>query len=126
MSAASHRRGRRIGGRRARPPDNQHGPPAVSDRDPGLCSAPASRARAPARPTHGRSRRLHVPLFDLPLAELRAYAPDLAEPADLDAFWSATIADARGHNLAASFQPTDSGLTVVESFDVTYAGFGGQ
>ncbi len=63
--------------------------------------------------------------FDLPLAELRAYEPALSEPADLDAFWAATLAEAASHPLDATFTPVDSGLTEVVSYDVTYAGFGG-
>ena len=35
------------------------------------------------------------PTYDLPLDELRAYAPALAEPADFDAFWQETLARAR-------------------------------
>jgi cephalosporin-C deacetylase len=56
---------------------------------------------------------------------LRAYSPDLTAPADLDSFWSRTLAEARTHELAATFAPVDSGLTVVDTFDVTFAGFGG-
>jgi cephalosporin-C deacetylase len=63
--------------------------------------------------------------YDLPLAELRAYAPDLAEPAGLDAFWSRTLAETRSHPIGATFTPVDTGLTQVVSYDVTYAGFGG-
>ena len=64
--------------------------------------------------------------FDLPLEELRRYAPDLSEPADLDQFWSRTLAEARAHDLAVNFTPVDSGLTAIETHDVTYAGFGGS
>jgi cephalosporin-C deacetylase len=66
-----------------------------------------------------------VPQYDLPLSELRAYAPDLQEPADLDQFWSTTLAEARTHDPAATFAPVDSGLAVIETLDVTFAGFGG-
>ena len=66
-----------------------------------------------------------LPQFDLPLPELRAYSPALAEPADLDAFWAGTLADARGHDLAVTCTKVDTGLTVIESFDVSFAGFGG-
>jgi cephalosporin-C deacetylase len=66
-----------------------------------------------------------MPLFDLPLAELRAYAPDRPDPADLDRFWLDTLAVARGHDLASTFVPIDTGLSVIETFDVTFAGFGG-
>jgi cephalosporin-C deacetylase len=64
--------------------------------------------------------------FDLPIPELRAYRPDLAEPDDLDAFWASTLAETREHPLAASFQAVDSRLTVIETYDVTFAGFGGH
>jgi cephalosporin-C deacetylase len=66
-----------------------------------------------------------VPFFDLPLDELRAYAPDLPEPPDLDAFWASTLAETRAYDLAATFVPVATGLTVIETFDVTFAGFGG-
>jgi cephalosporin-C deacetylase len=66
-----------------------------------------------------------VPQFDLPVAELRAYSPDLPEPADLDAFWSNTLSEARTHDLATNFATVDSGLSVIDTFDVTFAGFGG-
>ena len=46
-------------------------------------------------------------------------------PADLDAFWATTLAEARGHDLAATFTPVDTGLAVIDTFDVTFAGFGG-
>lgn len=63
--------------------------------------------------------------FDLPLAELRAYAPVLPEAPDFDVFWAATLAQTRQHDLAATFTPIDSGLAVLDSYDVTFAGFGG-
>ena len=66
-----------------------------------------------------------MPQYDLPLAELRTYAPALTAPADLDAFWDATLAEARRHPLAVTCTPVDSGLTVVDNFDVSFAGFGG-
>jgi cephalosporin-C deacetylase len=63
---------------------------------------------------------------DMPLAEMRSYRPKLAAPADLDRFWSATLAAARAHALDVTFRPVDSGLTVIDTYDVTYAGFGGS
>jgi cephalosporin-C deacetylase len=67
-----------------------------------------------------------MPQFDLPLDELNTYAPTLAEPPGLDAFWKATLSEANTHPLNAVFTPVDTGLTVLESFDVTFAGFGGD
>lgn len=64
--------------------------------------------------------------FDMPLAEMRAYTPPLTVPADLDAFWSTTLAEARAHDIAARFSAVDSGLVMVETHDVTFAGFGGS
>ncbi|WP_182113278.1 MULTISPECIES: acetylxylan esterase [unclassified Actinotalea] len=67
-----------------------------------------------------------MPLFDLPLHELRAYRPELDEPADFDEFWRTTLAEARAHDLALRVEPVETGLRLVEVFDVTFAGFGGQ
>jgi cephalosporin-C deacetylase len=62
---------------------------------------------------------------DFPLDTLRVYRPALAVPADLETFWTDTLAEARRHTLAASFTPIDTGLAVVETFDVSYGGFDG-
>lgn len=64
--------------------------------------------------------------YDLPLDELRVYDPRLPAPDDLRAFWSDTLADARGHALDVTFEPVDTGLALIETFDVTFAGFGGS
>lgn len=64
--------------------------------------------------------------FDLPLDQLRTYQPPRDEPADFDAFWQATIAEARGAPLDARFEPVDAGLSTIETFDVTFSGYGGQ
>ena len=64
--------------------------------------------------------------FDLPLDELRAYKPARHEPADFDAFWSDTLAEASAAAFDAEFQPFDAGLTSLEVSDVTFAGFGGD
>ncbi|MFI2705254.1 acetylxylan esterase [Cellulosimicrobium composti] len=71
-----------------------------------------------------------MPLFDLPLAELETYAPALDEPADLDAFWSRTLAESRaaGGDLAETvrLEPVDTGLDLVVVDDVTFPGFAGH
>ncbi len=67
-----------------------------------------------------------MPLFDLPLAELQNYKPPRREPPDFDAFWQATLAETRRRPLAARFELADFGLRTVDSFDVTYHGYGGQ
>lgn len=65
-------------------------------------------------------------LFDLPLDELRNYRSQSVEPADFDAFWTSTLAEARTHELDARFAPVATGLSTVEVYDVTFAGFGGH
>jgi cephalosporin-C deacetylase len=65
-------------------------------------------------------------LFDLPLEQLRTYQPQREEPADFDAFWQRTLAEADQFPLGATFEPVDYGLRTVETFDVTFNGYGGQ
>ena len=67
-----------------------------------------------------------MPFFDLSLDELQKYTPTRNEPADFDAFWQATLSETRKHPLDAQFKPHETGLALVESFDVTFRGFGGQ
>lgn len=64
--------------------------------------------------------------YDLPLAELETYSPDLPEPADLDAFWGETLAAARRHPLAVTWAPAATDLVAFETLDVTFPGFDGQ
>jgi len=65
-------------------------------------------------------------LFDLPLDQLRARRSTSVEPTDFDRFWADTLAEARQHELDARFEPVHTGLSTVESYDVTFAGFGGH
>jgi cephalosporin-C deacetylase len=65
-------------------------------------------------------------VVDLPLAELRAYRPDRTEPSDFDAFWSATLAEARAAGKEPVFHRVLTPLRAVTVDDVTFSGFGGQ
>jgi len=65
-------------------------------------------------------------LFDLPLEKLRSYRPEREEPEDFDIFWQQTLDEARSFPLSATFKPVDYGLRLVETFDVTFNGYGGQ
>ena len=67
-----------------------------------------------------------MPLFDMPLDEMRVYKPPRDEPDDFDAFWADTLAEARAHDLDAVFEPADFGLATLEVYDVTYSGFNGE
>lgn len=65
-------------------------------------------------------------LFDLPLDQLRQYAPAVDEPADFDAFWRTTLAEAAAVPVIVDVRPEKTDLRLVESWDVTFAGFGGD
>ena len=67
-----------------------------------------------------------MPLIDLPLEELRHYRPRLRVPEDLDEFWDTTLAGAGRFDLAPGYTRVESGLVVTETYDVTFAGFGGH
>jgi cephalosporin-C deacetylase len=62
--------------------------------------------------------------YDWPWEQLREYRPSLAVPADLEEFWRDTLD--RTEPPRVTFRPADSGLLAVETFDVTYAGYGGD
>lgn len=64
--------------------------------------------------------------YDLPLAELEAFRPEVREPADFDEFWERTIADARAAGGDVILTPAASQLPHVEIYDVTFPGFAGQ
>lgn len=64
--------------------------------------------------------------FDLPIEQLQTYLPQRNEPQDFREFWAATITEARRHALQARFEPADSGLSLVDAYDLTFNGYGGQ
>ncbi|MCD0483568.1 acetylxylan esterase [Streptacidiphilus sp. ASG 303] len=63
---------------------------------------------------------------DMPLDELRAYRPARTEPEDFDAFWKATLDEARAAARPAVLDPVATRLTMADVFDVTFTGFAGQ
>jgi cephalosporin-C deacetylase len=64
--------------------------------------------------------------FDFPLEHLQTYKPALDIPNDFDDFWQTTLDEARQHPLEARFKSVDYGLKTIETFDVSFAGYGGQ
>lgn len=64
--------------------------------------------------------------FDMPLEKLRKYRPKREEPRDFDAFWKRTLSETGKHDLGAKFELIDAGLKTLETFDVTFRGYGGQ
>ena len=66
--------------------------------------------------------------YDLPLEELRRYAPPLdgIVAPDFDAFWARTLAEAEGLARPPEVTRFKTGLRAIESFDVAFSGFGGH
>ncbi|PKQ25843.1 MAG: acetylxylan esterase [Actinobacteria bacterium HGW-Actinobacteria-4] len=64
--------------------------------------------------------------IDLPLSELRTYQPDVREPADFDAFWTRTLAEARAIGGDVELTDIDARLPHVSISDLTFPGFGGH
>jgi cephalosporin-C deacetylase len=66
-------------------------------------------------------------LTDLPYAELVDYQPEVLEPADFDAFWDGTLAEARAHAIEPAITPmSGTFLTTVDVFDVRFPGWNGE
>jgi cephalosporin-C deacetylase len=67
-----------------------------------------------------------VAFFDLPLEQLQQYRPQREEMPDFDEFWRTTLAEARQYPLNPQFEPVDTGLSMIDTYDVTFSGYGGQ
>ncbi len=67
-----------------------------------------------------------MPLFDMPLEELRVYCPPRAEPPDFDAFWARALADARAFALDPRFEAAAEDFATLDVFDVSFSGFNGD
>src|SRR5260370_37126099 len=63
---------------------------------------------------------------DMPLDQLKTYMPPRNEPGDFDTFWQRTLAEVRRTPLNPKFEAVDYGLRTVETFDVTFSGYGGE
>jgi len=64
--------------------------------------------------------------FDLPLDKLESYLPTRTEPNDFDVFWAQTLRETRQFTLSPQFVQIDIGLRTVDTYDVTFSGYGGQ
>ncbi|QTE29392.1 acetylxylan esterase [Pengzhenrongella sicca] len=64
--------------------------------------------------------------FDMPIDELRRYRPQVAEPDDFDPSWARTLTQARQHPCLLAVKPVENHLTLVDSWDVTFAGYDGH
>jgi cephalosporin-C deacetylase len=67
----------------------------------------------------------NLPSIDLPLEQLRVYRPLAEPPADLDGFWSLTLAEARRHAGPLELEPAGPPLTGVTAHAVVFPGSDG-
>lgn len=66
-------------------------------------------------------------LFDFSYDKLVEYKPPLTVQADFDDFWKETLKETEAHPLAAQFTKLeDPFYRLVDAYDVTFSGFGGQ
>ncbi|WP_157607379.1 acetylxylan esterase [Sanguibacter suarezii] len=65
-------------------------------------------------------------MFDQPLHQLKTYLPEVAEPDDFDEFWERVLDRARTSPAVIDVTSEDSGLTLVDTWDITFAGFDGH
>jgi cephalosporin-C deacetylase len=63
---------------------------------------------------------------DLPEPALREYRSTQTDPDDFDEFWAATLAETRAHPLDLRVDRVDAGVTTLDVYDVTFAGWAGQ
>ncbi|TIX63571.1 MAG: acetylxylan esterase, partial [Mesorhizobium sp.] len=67
-----------------------------------------------------------MPFLDLIQPELAAYVSGVAMPGDFAQFWTSTIAEARQAGGEVSIVRAQTTLKAIQSFDVTFPGFGGH
>jgi len=62
----------------------------------------------------------------MPETALWEHRSTQTEPDDFDAFWAATLDETRAHPIDVRVEAVDTGLTTVDVYDVTFAGWAGQ
>ncbi len=67
-----------------------------------------------------------MPLTDLSGDALEAYRSSVTAPDDLDAFWTSTLTEARSLAVEPQLRQVDCGLRLVDTYDVTFSGYGGH
>ncbi|MBZ5738837.1 acetylxylan esterase [Nocardioides mangrovi] len=67
-----------------------------------------------------------MPQYDLPHDQLLTYRTRATEPEDLASFWDDTLASSRAGWWSPKVEPVESDVTLVDIYDVTFAGFQGE
>jgi cephalosporin-C deacetylase len=66
-----------------------------------------------------------MPVFEMPLNELRQYRGRNPRPADFDVYWADALAELAGVDANVELQPVDHPATFAECFDLWFTGVGG-
>lgn len=61
-------------------------------------------------------------MFDMPLEQLREHRPQLTEPPNLDGYWAGVLAATRAVARPPALERVDTGLRLVQSWDLTFSG----
>lgn len=64
--------------------------------------------------------------FDMPLEEMRAYRPQVREPADFDKFWARTLAASRAVGGRVRAERVEGPVNLADIYDVTFPGYAGE
>ena len=64
-------------------------------------------------------------LIELDLEQLQDYRPEVIEPEDFDGFWAETLSTVTAQDLDPTFELIDNHLTLIDSYDVRFTGWGG-
>lgn len=67
-----------------------------------------------------------VTLEGFTITDLEAYRGAVSEPVDFDQAWARTLAEARAAGSEVRLSPITTGLSAVDSWDVTFPGFAGD
>ncbi|MEK8104980.1 acetylxylan esterase [Micromonospora sp. M12] len=86
----------------------------------------SGRAPHPRQPQLTPALRGSVPHSTPALDDLQRYAPEVDEPDDFDEFWRDTLAEAAAVPVLVDVRPEPTDLRLLDSWDVTFAGFGGE
>ncbi|WP_375479786.1 acetylxylan esterase [uncultured Jatrophihabitans sp.] len=63
---------------------------------------------------------------DLSLAELGSYRSSVKAPSDVECFWQRTLDEARSFTRPVDLRRVPTGLSLIDTFDVVFSGFGGH
>jgi cephalosporin-C deacetylase len=67
-----------------------------------------------------------MPQYDMPESALLTHRSEAQPPCDLDMFWEQALAEARAARRPTKLEPVATGLSLVDTWDVSFSGFDGD